>query len=191
MLILASASPRRSELLGRIGVAFEVRVSDIDESRGEETPDAYVRRLAAGKANAAKRGPGDWVIGADTIVALGLRTLGKPKNEDEARAMLGTLSGKSHEVITGVALVGDSENVISVTTSVSMREIDEREIEGYVKNGEWKGKAGGYAIQGQAAAFVESINGSVTNVIGLPLSETTELLKSVALIQPTFVGPCA
>lgn len=177
-LVLASLSPRRKELLTRVGVVVEVRPADIDESPlpGEAALD-HVTRLAAAKAEfmaGALRATGDtrWVLGADTIVEIDGRILGKPEAPEAAREMLMRLVGRSHRVRTAFALRGPSPGVDRVvTTEVVMRRAAEREIDDYVRAGEWRGKAGAYAIQGMAAALVEAVHGSVTNVIGLPLCE--------------------
>ncbi|EPC03803.1 hypothetical protein L861_00470 [Litchfieldella anticariensis FP35 = DSM 16096] len=178
-LCLASASPRRLELLSSIGVVVETRPVDIDESlRHGETPSEYVARLARGKALAGACLSTLPVLGADTVVVHQGRVLGKPQNREHAREMLTALSGTSHEVLTAVALsgpVGLLERC--VTTRVCMREIQEREIAAYWATGEPEDKAGGYAIQGLAAIFVERIEGSHSAVVGLPLFETAELLQ--------------
>lgn len=189
-LILASASPRRRELLERIGVSIEVVPAAIDESlAGRESPEAAALRLARTKAEAvARRRRGRFVLGADTIVAIEGEILGKPADRDEAGGMLARLVGREHQVITGICVV-DGEGAAAeraVCTAVSMRRAPEAEIEGYLDSGEWRGKAGAYAIQGIAAALVSEVRGSVTNVIGLPLAETLELLSRAGGPGPDY-----
>lgn len=177
-LILASASPRRRELLTQIGLRFEVVVTDVDESRlTDESPDAYVERLAISKARAGHRGDGV-AIGSDTIVLVGDEILGKPGGPKEGKAMLQRLSGRPHQVKTGVA-VYDSKRTESVvvTTQVMFRDISEAEIDAYVQTGEGRDKAGGYGIQGIGSIFASSIEGSYSAVVGLPLAETEALLR--------------
>ena len=179
-LVLASASPRRRELLERIGYAVEVEPANADESvRENESPADCALRLAAAKAGAvASNRSGVWVLGADTVVALGLQLLGKPADERDATSMIERLAGREHEVITGVRLIAPDgrDTRRAVTTAVRMRDLSSAEIESYIASGEWRGKAGGYAIQGLAGRFVVSINGSTSNVVGLPLYETCALL---------------
>lgn len=180
-LVLASSSPRRRELLATLGVEFEVRPADADETpRAGETPEPLVLRLALAKARAAAR-PGELVLGADTIVALDDEPLGKPADAAEARAMLARLSGRHHQVWTGVALVertesGARERALAVVTDVVFRALDPAEIASYVASGEPLDRAGAYAIQGGAAAFVASVDGSWSNVVGLPLGAVRDLL---------------
>ena len=178
---LASASPRRSELLRQIGVRFEVRPAAIQEDRGSaETPDAYVLRLAAAKADAV------WgrldeprpVLAADTAVVLDDRVLGKPADAAEAAAMLAALSGRTHRVLTAVALRsgGGRESLLCVS-EVRFRATTAEERRAYCATGEPYDKAGGYGIQGRAAVFVEHLSGSYSSVVGLPLFETARLLE--------------
>jgi len=180
-LILASASPRRKELLEQIGVQFSVHAMDIDESVLEdETPSAYVERLAREKASAAQvQFPDAVVLAADTTVTLGDQILGKPQSREDAVAMLNALSGQTHRVMTGVAL-SSAEGVFSrcVTTEVTFKPLPEELIERYVDTGEPMDKAGAYGIQGKAAVLVNDIRGSYSNVVGLPLAETAELLEA-------------
>ncbi|MDB4957464.1 MAG: maf protein [Myxococcales bacterium] len=184
-LLLASASPRRRELLERVGVLLEVRPADIDEDpRAGEPPLAYVARIAHDKALAVARHPGQWVLAADTTVTIDGAILGKAATGDEAAAMLRQLSGRVHQVITAFTIVGDAGEATFhhdglVSTDVSMIGLDDAAIADYVASGEWRGKAGAYAIQGIAAAFVREVHGSVTNVIGLPLVEVLEALRAV------------
>ena len=175
-LILASASPRRRELLERVGVPLEIVPADVDETPlPGEAPSAYVARIAAAKAAAVQR-PGRWVLAADTTVTIDGAILGKADTGDEAAAMLRRLSGRTHQVITGFVVGSYSA---TVSTDVEMIAIDEPAIADYVASNEWRGKAGAYAIQGIAAAFVRGVRGSVTNVIGLPLVEVLEALRAV------------
>lgn len=172
-LILASASPRRRELLARVGYTLEVRPSDVDESElpGED-PGAYVDRIALAKARACRREPGEYVIAADTTVTIDGRILAKAADDAEAAAMLRALAGRVHAVMTGYVVVGDAGTIARrATTEVEMIAFDDRALAGYVASGEWRGKAGAYALQGIAAALVAGVRGSVTNVIGLPLAE--------------------
>jgi len=184
VLVLASASPRRRALLDEAGLAFEVRPADVDESipAGEDPVDA-ARRLARDKARAVARaadGGVRWVLGADTVVALGGRLLGKPEDEREARGMLELLSGTRHRVITGVCVVrvpDAAELVDAETTWVRMRAIAPDEVRRYVASGEWRDKAGGYAIQETADRFVtELTGGGFDNVVGLPVGLALGLL---------------
>jgi len=182
-LVLASASPRRRDLLGRLGLDFEVRPTGTDETPlPDEAPEAHVLRLAAAKARAAAR-PGELVLGADTIVVVDGEILGKPGDDDEAGAMLRRLSGRAHEVWTGIALAVRAENAEpelhsrSCRTVVRFRELSDADIDRYVATGEPADKAGAYGIQGGAAAFVESIDGDYDNVVGLPLGTVRDLLR--------------
>lgn len=191
-LILASASPRRRDLLASVGVVpDEVRPADIDETpRKGELPRPYALRLAREKAASAAE-PGALVLAADTVVSAGRRILGKPEDEAEAHAFLTLLSGRRHRVATGVALrLGDREWTRLVETQVKIKRLSDAEISAYLRSGEWRGKAGGYAIQGIAAGFVPSINGSYTNVVGLPLAETANLLAGAGW-PVTWEGPAA
>jgi septum formation protein len=170
-VLLASSSPRRRELLAQLGVAFDVAAPDIDESvlAGEE-PRRYVRRLAAEKAAAVEAAASVLVIAADTTVELDGRILGKPATAAEATQMLRDLSARTHRVHTGVAVRLGARTAVDVgTTMVTMTPIGEAAIRAYVATGESFDKAGGYAVQGAAAVFVQQIRGSVSNVIGLPL----------------------
>ncbi len=183
-LLLASASPRRRELLERVGVPLEVRPADVDEDpRDGEDPAAYVARIAHDKARAVARHPGQWVLAADTTVTIDGLILAKAGTADEATEMLHRLVGRVHQVITAFELVGDPEDVTLrhtglVTSDVAMIAADDALIADYVASGEWRGKAGAYAIQGIGAALVREVQGSVTNVIGLPLVEVLGLLRA-------------
>jgi septum formation protein len=182
-VILASASPRRRELLALAGIQFTVLPSPAEEPAPDmgEVPAAYAARMARLKAAAvAATHPGAVVLGADSIVAVGDVILGKPRDAAEARRMLSLLSGRTHQVVTGCALfgLGPEPEIFTVSTDVTMAEIPEAAIAAYVATGEPMDKAGAYAIQGGAAAFVTSICGSYTNVVGLPLAEVVALLAS-------------
>lgn len=179
--ILASASPRRIELLRQIDCAPDaVDPAELDETPGpEETPPRHAERLAIEKARAvAARHPGAWVLGADTVVACGRRILPKAEDEATARSCLELLGGRRHRVHGGVALVGPDGGLATrcVTSHVAFKRLTEREIAWYLGSGEWHGKAGGYAIQGLAARFIRAIGGSYSNIVGLPLFETAQLL---------------
>ena len=182
--VLASRSPRRSALLARIGVVpDEIVGADIDETpiKGE-LPPAAARRLALEKLARLKvRYPGSFVLAADTVVAVGRRILGKPDDASMARLHLELLSGRRHRVITAIALRSphDRSSLRTVTTTVGFKTLQADEIAAYLKTGEWQGKAGSYAIQGAAEAFVRQINGSYSNVVGLPLCETVAMLRGL------------
>jgi septum formation protein len=172
-LVLASASPRRRELLARVGVPFRVLATDIDETPlPGELPAALAHRLAAGKARAAANGR-DFILAADTVVAVDATILGKAADAAEATAMLQEIAGRTHQVITGFALAAPNGKLSEqlVCTEVDIRPLSAEEIAAYVATEEWRGKAGAYAVQGIAAAFVTAIRGSYTNVVGLPLPE--------------------
>ena len=181
-LVLASASPRRIELLAQVGIAPDRIVpADIDETplKGE-TPPRLAERLARTKAETvAAAEPDAFVLAADTVVAVGRRLLEKPADEAEARRFLALLSGRNHRVFTGVALKapGRDTAVRVVETRVSLKPLSDDEIAEYIATGDWRGKAGGYAIQGPAGAFVRRIVGSHPAVMGLPLYETVQLLR--------------
>jgi septum formation protein len=180
-LVLASASPRRLDLLRQIGIVPDaVDPADIDETpRRDELPAALAVRLATEKAQAvAPRHPGAFVLGADTVVACGRRMLPKTADEAAARACLELLSGRRHRVNGGVALVTPQGRLATraVVTRVAFKRLSAAEIGAYLASGEWHDKAGGYAIQGRAAAFVRWLAGSYSNVVGLPLYETAQLL---------------
>ena len=179
-LVLASASPRRRELLERIGVAFEVRPADLDETpRAGEEPSTLARRLAADKARAvAADADGAWVLGADTVVDLDGVTFGKPSDDLDAGRMLRALAGRTHRVHTGVAVSRPDGSLLTevVTTSVTFAELSDELIAWYVATGEPADKAGAYGLQGIGAALVERIDGSVSNVLGLPLTTVRRLL---------------
>jgi septum formation protein len=213
MLVLASASPRRQELLRTAGIPFAVQAADIDESpRDGESPRECAERLAREKALAVFRTrPGDWVLGADTIVVVDETILGKPVDGADAARLLGLLSGRTHRVITGVCLVGptagrqsagggevrviqpanaddklrtESQELTSAseTTLVTMRELSKEEIWEYIDTGEPMDKAGAYAIQGMAARWIPGIDGDYSNVVGLPVTLVQQMLREQGVI---------
>jgi septum formation protein len=177
-LVLASASPRRADLLDSANLDFEVRPAEIDESvLPGESSTAYVRRLSIEKAGAIDIAPGEIVIAADTTVEIGGEILGKPIDGDDARRMLRLLGGSAHNVHTGVSIRdGHRTRTVVVTTVVEFIDLDDAAIDAYIATGEPFDKAGGYAIQGAGGRLVSGIEGSVSNVIGLPMEETLELL---------------
>jgi septum formation protein len=180
-IILASASPRRQELLDQINVTYKVYPVDIDETpRINEPPLAYVQRLAAEKSAACKAqlNPDRPILAADTAVVLGKMIMGKPKNQADALAMLMQLSGKTHQVYSAISLRGREHGQAVCITEVTFRHLKEQEILAYWHSGEPLDKAGSYAIQGLGALFVEAIKGSFSGVVGLPLFETAELLSN-------------
>lgn len=184
-VILASTSPRRRELLTLAGIAFTVVPSPAEEPAPDagELPAAYAARMARLKAAAvAHAHPEAIVIGADSVVAIGDVILGKPRDAAEAKRMLTLLSGRVHQVVTGCALfgLGEQPEIFTVSTDVAMTPLSEAAIDAYVATGEPMDKAGAYAIQGRAAAFVTEIHGSYTNVVGLPLAEVARLLRLFA-----------
>ncbi len=177
-LVLASASPRRREFLERLGLRFEVIPADVDETpQPGEDPRAYVLRVAQSKAaRVPTTRPGTLVLAADTTVVLEGEILGKPEDAADARRMLQKLSDRTHRVLSAVALDGTHRDAIVVETKVTFRALGSHEIDWYVRTGEPLDKAGAYGIQGLAGMFVRAIEGSASNVIGLPLAETIELL---------------
>lgn len=185
-LILASASPRRRQLLDLFGLAFEVIEADLDESAREgESAEAMSRRLAETKARRIyhRRGRGHAVLGGDTVVAIDGRALGKPRDPGEATSMLQQLSGRDHHVLSAVALVSDKGTEVRLSqTRVRFCELGTAVIARYCDSGEPYDKAGGYGIQGIAGAFVEELHGSHSGVVGLPLLETRLLLESAGLL---------
>jgi septum formation protein len=198
-LVLASASPRRRELLERLGLVLQIIPADADETTqpGELAID-YVRRVAMAKCDRvfeslaaadAEGDPAPAVLGADTTVVVDDAILGKPADEQEARAMLTRLAGRRHEVITGTSVRFGAKRIErAVTTLVAMRALQPAEVDAYVACGEWRGKAGGYAVQGIAAAFVTDLRGSVTNVIGLPVAEVLADLLALGAL-PRYPAP--
>lgn len=186
-LVLASASPRRLELLAQVGITPDaVRPSDIVEApHTAELPRAYAARLARQKAQAAEMAVDEVILAADTVVAAGRRILEKPKDTAEAHRFLTLLSGRRHKVYTAVALRDHSQiRERLVASAVRMKRLSEGEITAYLATGEWRGKAGGYAIQGAAAAFVPWISGSHSAIVGLPLAETIRLLRAAGVACP-------
>lgn len=188
-LVLGSGSPRRLELLAQIGIVpSDIRPPDIDETplRGE-LPRPYVIRMAREKAQAVPCGAGEVILCADTTVAMGRRIMGKPENAAEAAAFLHAMSGRRHRVITAVAVKrGEALFVKDVVTTVQMKRLSNAEVNSYLASGDWQGKAGGYAIQGPAGAFIPWINGSFTGVVGLPLAEAAGLLTAAG--YPVYEG---
>lgn len=184
--VLASASPRRKALLGELDLSFEVLAPEIDESvRPGEAAEAYVARLAQEKAaQVAARSGGRPVLAADTTVVLDGAILGKPESAAEARAMLERLSGRTHDVFTAVAVAGPVEASAVVRTRVTFRALSDAEMRWYAGTGEPLDKAGGYAVQGKAANFVTALDGSPTNVIGLPMAEALALLARAGVRLP-------
>jgi len=181
VLVLASASPRRLQLLRQVAIVPDrIDPADIDETPAPgELPASHVVRLAEAKARAVEpRHPGAFILAADTIVACGRRILPKAEDEATARACLTLLSGRRHRVYGGVALMTPSGEMAirRVVSQVAVKRLSETEFEFYLESGEWRGKAGGYAIQGSAAAFIPWLAGSYSNVVGLPLFETVQLL---------------
>ncbi len=183
-LVLASASPRRLDLLAQIGLTpAAIDPAELDESplKGE-LPAPHAARLAEEKARVvAARHPQAFILAADTVVACGRRILPKAEDERTARKCLDQLSGQRHRVHGGLVLLTPEGKALArtITTVVTFKRLDRTEIEAYIASGEWHGKAGGYAIQGRAAMFVRALNGSYSNVVGLPLYETAQLLKGV------------
>ncbi len=184
-LVLASTSPRRRELLARIGVIpTRIASPDIDETPLKaELPRDYVARLAQGKALAVERAADEVVLAGDTTVAIGRRILEKPADEADLRRMLGLLSGRRHHVYSGLCVIGtDGKPRVRVAdTVVAFKVLSAAEIDWYIEIGEGRGKAGGYAIQGRAECFIRFLSGSHSNVVGLPLFETRTLLTSAGI----------
>ena len=183
-LVLASASPRRLELLSAAGFEVAVDPANVDETRmGDETPASYVLRLARLKAESvAARHPGQVVLGADTVVVVGGALLGKPRDADDASAMLRRLSGRAHHVMTGVAVVAHGQTHAEVeTTTVWVSEVSPADVAWYAASGEPLDKAGGYAIQGLASRFIPRIEGSYSNVVGLPVATVFRLMRRAAV----------
>jgi septum formation protein len=200
--LLASASPRRRELLRRAGFDFDVQPSHIvEEIQRGERPEEFARRVAREKAMhvAASSPPGSFVLGADTVVVIDGETLGKPSDPSDATRMLRLLSGRTHQVHTGICLVRAPDEIVALkheTTLVTFRELDEEEIRSYVESGEPLDKAGAYAIQGLTSKFVTRISGCYSNVVGLPVALVCEILKPILKksrrherIDPLTPGP--
>jgi len=181
-LILASASPRRRELLAQIGIIPDrVVPAEIDEiALAKESPRKMAERLATDKARAVQPSHHDlFILASDTVVAVGRRILGKAASVEEARRYLRLLSGRRHQVYSGVALITPEGKQVSrvVATTVLFKRLSEEDLNSYLADDEWRGKAGAYAIQGRAARFVKGVNGSYSNVVGLPLCETANMLQ--------------
>lgn len=192
MLYLASRSPRRNELLGRLDVVFSALDLEVPEIRGaQESPAAYVQRVALDKARAGlaqvAHDPHAVVLGSDTEVVLGDRVYGKPVDAADAAAMLASLAGRTHEVITAVALVAHGREQVQVVRSqVTFAAMTPAQIAAYVATGEPMGKAGGYAIQGAAERFISHLAGSYSGVMGLPLQQTGELLRGFGVAEDSM-----
>jgi septum formation protein len=195
-LILASASPRRQELLRQIGLPFTVLVTNaVERPWAGEPPAEYALAQARAKADAALASapPGAAILGADTVVVLGSEVLGKPGDADEARGMLRRLAGRAHEVITAFRVISTAAKEPrhrdrAVITEVVFEPLEDEAIAGYLATGEWEGKAGAYAIQGVAGAFVSRIEGSYPNVVGLPISEVVIVLRELGLLPGFPLG---
>lgn len=184
-LILGSGSPRRLELLAQLGVKpADIRPPDINEDvRKGELPRDYVKRIAAEKVAAVQVGDDEVVLCADTTVALGRRIMGKPKDAGEAARFLFALSGRRHKVITALAVKrGAHVWTRDVQSTVAFKQLSDTEVNAYLATDDWQGKAGGYAIQGPAGAFIPWINGSYTGIVGLPLTETAGLLTAAGVV---------
>jgi septum formation protein len=184
-LVLASASPRRADLLASAGFAFEIEPVDVDERPlPGEAPAVCVRRLAAEKAaQAARRHPGAVVLGADTVVVVDGLILGKPADDRDAAGMLARLSGRAHEVLTGVAVQARGRQLLAVEeTVVHFQPLSSEQIAWYVASGEPRDKAGAYAVQGRASRFVTRIEGSYSNVVGLPVARVCQLLNAISAL---------
>ncbi|MCB9591836.1 MAG: septum formation inhibitor Maf [Sandaracinaceae bacterium] len=183
--VLASASPRRRAILETLGIPFDVVPSDADETVIEGVaPEAFARHLAVLKAREVAAREEGFVLGADTIVVVDGEILGKPRDDADAARMIGALSGRAHEVITGVALLGpDGVDEIAVSTRVWFRELDAERVARYVATGEGRDKAGAYAVQGIGSALVTRIDGSWSNVVGLPAAETVDLLERAGALR--------
>lgn len=191
-LVLASASPRRREILDRLGLSFEVVPSEVVETGREgESPVDYVCRLSVEKADSvaaalAARAPAPFVLGADTTVVLGDEVLDKPQDDEEARSMIARLSGRQHSVVTGVSLVRSGVGrieTISVETLVTFRALTDATIDGYVASGEGRDKAGAYGIQGIGSGLVAHVNGCYFNVVGLPAAAVVSLLEGTGAVS--------
>lgn len=193
-LILASASPRRRELLERVGVPITVLPADVDESAHDgEDPGAYVLRIARAKAAAIARPRGQWVLAADTTVTIDGAILAKAETPEEAARMLRPLAGRTHQVLTAFVLAGERAGAPwlreeLVSSEVVMIDFDAETLADYVASNDWRGKAGAYALQGIGAALVREVRGSVTNVIGLPLAEVLAALREVGAPLPRFAA---
>jgi septum formation protein len=188
-LVLASASPRRLDLLARLGIVpARVIATDIDETPGSrEVPRPHAARLALAKAEAAAaQAPDALVLAADTVVGVGRRILPKAETEAQARDCLALISGRRHRVLTAVVLaLPDGRRLKRVVESaVTFQRLTGQQVDAYMAGGEWRGKAGGYAIQGEAEAFIRFLSGSHSNVVGLPLFETAQMLRGIGWLRP-------
>ena len=181
-LILASQSPRRKELLGLFHIPFVIRVPDADETMDpKESPAVQVAQVSCRKAEAVTRDPGDVVIAADTIVVCDGQILGKPKDEADASRMLHLLSGRDHQVMTGMTVLRDGKHLTwTEITDIHFRDLSDREIDAYIRSGEPMDKAGSYGIQGGAALFADKMVGDYYNVMGLPVCRLGQILKDIA-----------
>ena len=192
-LVLASSSPRRKTLLQQVGIPFRSLSSNFEENMGPANMPISPSELAARKAEAVrKKASSKWILGADTMVVIGKTHLGKPKDSEEAQSMLSRLSGKEHKVITGFCILnpaGNTSHLEEVTTLVKVKELSEQEIRGYVATGEPFGKAGSYGIQGIGAFMVETITGSYSNVVGLPLSALIKALCTAGALETFPITP--
>jgi septum formation protein len=184
-LVLASTSARRQQILTAAGIPFTVRAPDVVEERNDgEAPVSYVRRLAEEKAFAVPMQPGEVILAGDTVVVVDQHILEKPRDEADALRMLRLLSGRDHEVITGICLRADNQKIVdSATTRVHFVELSDRELAAYVASGEPMGKAGAYAIQGLASRFIDRVEGGYFNVVGLPISLVYRHLKTLGYFQ--------
>lgn len=188
LLILASASPRRKELLAQLDIIpDQIIPADIDETpqKGEK-PKELAKRLATQKAEKiAKQHKGAFILAADTVVSCGTKMLEKAADENEAKKFLNILSGRRHKIFSGIALINPEGKITSrvVETTVQFKKLTQKEIDTYVSRGEWKGKAGGYAIQGHASAFIKFIQGSYSNVIGISLYDTMQMLNGMGYFK--------
>ena len=185
MLVLASQSPRRREILSAAGIDFVARAASVPEEHREgESPESYVLRLAEAKARAVEAGPGDIVLGADTVVVCAGQILEKPRDSADATRMLGLLSGREHDVITGICLLQGDRNILDTArTRVYFTSLSEADIAAYVASGEPMDKAGAYAIQGLASKFIDRIEGEYFNVVGLPVALVHRHIKG-SLLEP-------
>jgi septum formation protein len=185
VLVLASTSPRRQQILTTGGIPFIVRAPNVPEERyPEESPNDYVRRLAEQKAFAVPMEPGEVVLAGDTVVVAGQQILEKPRNPADALRMLRILSGGEHEVVTGICVRSDSNKIVdTATTRVHFIDLAEPELAAYVASGEPMGKAGAYAIQGLASRFIDRVEGDYLNVVGLPMSLVYRHLKNVGYFR--------
>lgn len=195
-LVLASRSPQRRAILAQLGIEFEVRLPEVEE-QSDGDPRLLVRTNALAKARAVTRADGETVLGADTAVVLDGRVYGKAAGEDEARRFLQRLCGRTHEVISGIALVDERERTEVAIARVKFRVLEQASIDWYLATGEWRERAGAYAIQGQGAALVERIDGDFWNVVGLPVAALLDLEPALLrthpgagdYTSPRFAGP--